>query len=258
MTRILTFLLLCALPAFAWQKEVNIPGDGALRKIQPTHLSYELSWDGKLKAGTMDVIFGKKDPKYPKHFIAQGYGGSTGWAHALFPFQFNYIGFLNPKTLRPIMFVGSEKERDKLTKQQYRFTSKNVSGSETKTKNGQSNTVRETFDYPNSLDLFSGLLQIRSLPLNNGEKIVMPFHPVASPYLARVKVLGRETHLGRKCIKLDISMEKIGDDMKLKEYKKLKSATVWLSDDVHRIPIEISAKVYVGSVRVILTKQELL
>ena len=86
----------------------------------------------------------------------------------------------------------------------------------------------------------------------------MPFHPVATPYLSCIKVLGRYTHRGRKCIKLDISMEKIDDKMQLKAYKKLKSATVWLSDDEWRIPIEIRAAVYVGDVRILLTKQEVL
>jgi len=86
----------------------------------------------------------------------------------------------------------------------------------------------------------------------------MPFHPVATPYLARVKVLGRETHRGRKCIKLDISMEKIDENMALKKYDKLKSATVWLSDDGWRVPIEVRAQVYVGDVRILLTRQEAL
>ena len=53
-------------------------------------------------------------------------------------------------------------------------------------------------------------------------------------------------------------MEKIDDKMQLKAYKKLKSATVWLSDDEWRIPIEIRAAVYVGDVRILLTKQEVL
>ncbi|MDB4353682.1 DUF3108 domain-containing protein [Akkermansiaceae bacterium] len=258
MFKICTILLLTTFSSLAWQNQVNVPKNANLKPISPTKLSYDLSWNGKLKAGNMDIIFGKKDPKYPKHFIAQGYGGSTGWAHALFPFQFNYISFLNTKSLRPILFVGSEKEREKLTKQQYRFTSKGVSGTETTTRGKKVTTTKDNYPYPHSLDLFSGLLQIRSMSLKNGEKIVMPFHPVASPYLAKVQVLGRETHQGRKCIKLDISMEKIDKFMKLKNYDKLKSATVWLSDDAWRIPVEVRAAVYVGDVRIILTKQELL
>lgn len=254
--KILTFLLLASLPALAWKNEVNVPKSGALKKIAPTQLSYELTWDGKLKAGTMDILFGKKDPKYPKHFIAQAYGGSTGWAHALFPFQFNYISFLNKKTLRPIMFVGNEVKGKRTAKQQYRFTSSKVTGWEQKTRDGKTSKSNDTFAQPNALDLFSGLLQIRSMPLKNRDTVVMPFHPVASPYLARIKVLGRENYGHRKAIKLSVSMEKIDENLKLKEYKKLKSATLWLSNDEWRVPLEVRAKVYVGSVRMILKKQK--
>lgn len=256
MIKVCLFLLLAAFPASAWQNEVNVTRSGALKKIEPTRLSYQLTWNGKLKAGTMEILFGKKDPKYPKHFIAQGYGGSTGWAHALFPFQFNYISFLNKKTLRPIMFVGNEVKGSRTAKQQYRFTSSKTTGWEEKTRDGSTEKRKSTFNQPNSLDLFSGLLQIRSMPLKNGDIVVMPFHPVASPYLARVTVLGRENYGKRKAIKLSISMEKIDENLKLKEYKKLKSATLWLSDDEWRVPLEVRAKVYVGSVRMILKKQD--
>jgi hypothetical protein len=44
-------------------------------------------------------------------FIVRSYGGSTSWVHALFPYKFNSTSFLNPQNLRPIMFVGIEKDR---------------------------------------------------------------------------------------------------------------------------------------------------
>jgi len=240
----------------AWLKQVNIPKSAALKKIPPTKLSYTMSWNGRLKAGNFDIIFGKKDPKYPKHFLVHSYGGSTGWAHALFPFQFNYISFLRPSNLRPLMFIGNEKARGERTKLEYLFNSKGVKGSKTETKNGKTDVDKTTFSHPHSLDLFSGLLQIRSMALKNGDTVVMPFHPVATPYLCKLKVLGREMHHGRKCIRMNISLQKIDDDMSLKHYKKLKSATIWLSDDTWRVPVEIRAKVFVGDVRVLLTKHE--
>ena len=240
----------------AWLNEVNVPQNASLKKISPTQLTYSITWNGKVKAGGFDILFGEKDPRYPKHFIVRSYGGSTGWAHGLFPYKFNYTSFLSPKTLRPIMFVGTEKERSSVDYLSYRFNSKGVSGTKKKVEKGVTKTKATTFDYPHSLDLLSGLLQIRSMPLNNGDHVVMPFHPVATPYLAKIKVLGREQHMGRKCIKLDVGLQKIDDDMSLKHYKKLKTATVWLSDDAWRIPVEISAKVWVGSVRVFLTKHE--
>jgi len=253
------FSFALALPlgaAPAWMNDVNIPKKAPLRQISPTKLTYSMTWDGRLKAGSFEILFGEKDPRYPKHFIVRSFGGSTGWAHGLFPYQFNYTSFLNPKTLRPIMFVGTEKEKKEVDYLSFRFTSKGVTGTEKSAENGVTKTKNKSFAYPYSLDLFSGLLQIRSMPLKNGDTVVMPFHPVATPYLAKIKVLGREQHMGRQCIKLNIGLQKIDDDLSLKHYKKLKTATVWLSDDAWRVPVEISAKVYVGSVRVFLTKHE--
>jgi hypothetical protein len=249
-------LALSAAAEPAWLEDVNIPQKSALREISPTNLAYSMTWDGRVKAGSFNILFGEKDPRYPKHFLVRAYGGSTGWAHALFPYKFNYTSFLNPKTLRPIMFVGTEKERTKLDTLSYRFNSKGVTGTQKKTRDGKVESDESSFPYPYSLDLFSGLLQIRSMPLKNGDEVVMPFHPVATPYLARIQVLGRETHMGRRCIKLNVGLQKIDDDMSLKQYKKLKTATVWLSDDEWRVPVEINAKVFVGHVRVFLTKHE--
>jgi len=247
-------LSLSAAPA--WLTDVNIPKKDALKPISPAKLTYTMTWDGRVEAGNFKILFGEKDPRYPKHFIVRSHGGSTGWAHVLFPYQFNYTSFLNPKTLRPILFIGTEKERAEIDELSYRFTSKGVTGTQKNTEDGKTTVDESTFNYPYSLGLFSGLLQIRSMPLKNGDTVVMPFHPVATPYLAKVNVLGRDVHMGRKCIKLDIDLQKIGDDMELKHYKKLKKATVWLSDDAWRVPIEIRAAVFVGDVRVLLSGHE--
>lgn len=254
---IFQFTLLLPLVASPdWLQEVNIPAKASLKQIPPSKLTYSMTWDGRVKAGGFTLLFGEKDSRYPKHFLVRSFGGSTGWAHALFPYQFNYISFLHPKTLRPIMFVGTEEERKESDALSYQFNSKGVTGTKKKTEDGVTKTKTTNFAYAHSLDLFSGLLQIRSMPLKNGETVVMPFHPVATPYLARVKVLGREKRLNRDCIKLDISLQKIDDDLSLKDYKKLKSATIWLSDDQWRVPIEIDAKVFVGHVKIFLTEHE--
>jgi len=254
---LLPLFLLCPLMASPdWLKDVNIPAKSSLKPISPVKLTYSMTWDGRVKAGSFNLLFGEKDPRYPKHFLVRSYGGSTGWAHALYPYRFHYTSFLHPRTLRPIMFVGKEEERRESDALSYRFNSKGVTGTKKNTEDGVTKTKTSDFRYAHSLDLFSGLLQIRSMPLKKGETVVMPFHPIATPYLARVKVLGREKHLGRQCIKLNISLQKIDKDLSLKDYKKLKSATVWLSDDQWRVPIEIDAKVFVGHVKVFLTDYE--
>lgn len=257
--KLLVFFLASLLPLAAapdWLEDVNIPRKAALDEIPQSQLTYAMTWNGRVKAGSFKVLFGEKDPRYPKHFLVRAYGGSTGWAHALFPYRFNYTSFLHPRTRRPIMFVGSETGKNEADALSYKFNSQGVTGTKTNTGNGKTKTEETRFAYAHSLDLFGGLLQIRSMPLKTGDKVIMPFHPIASPYLAKVEVLGREGHLGRKCIKLDIALQKIDDDLSLKDYRKLKKATLWLSDDEWRIPIEINAKVFVGHVRVLLAGHE--
>ncbi len=239
-----------------WLKEVNVPPNATIKKIPATKLTYSATWNGRVKAGSFKLIFGQKDPRYPKHYLVRSYGGSTGWAHALFPYQYNYTGFLHPRTRRTLLFAGTEKDRKEVDTLNFLFNKNGVSGTEIDLENGRKTVKKSEFKYPNSLGLFSGFLQIRSLKLKKNDKIVIPLHPVSSPYLCRINVLGRENHLGRKCIKLDVALQKIDKNMKLKKYKKLKSSTVWISDDAWRIPIEIRAKVWVGNVRIFLSKHE--
>ncbi|MGE9268070.1 MAG: DUF3108 domain-containing protein [Verrucomicrobiales bacterium] len=257
-----TFLaLLCLLPALAtaapaWQSEVNIPRSGALKKMPPTHLRYELSWNGRVKAGTLDALLGKPDKRYPNHFVCQIYGGSTGWARTLHPLSVNYIGILNQNTLRPVVFVGNETEKKELKKYDNRFTASKVASTKTTTEDGKTKTQKRSFAHTPALDLFSALFQARSLPLAQGKTYVMPFYPISAPYLARLTVLGRENFGGRPAIKLDVKLQKIGPNNELVAYKKMKKATLWVSDDAWRVPLELRVEAFIGDVRMSLTEQK--
>ena len=78
-----------------------------------------------------------------------------------------------------------------------------------------------------------------------------------------ITVLGKEKHNGKNCIKLDIALRKIDKkDGSLGEYKKLKKATLWLTDDPYRIPLELRVGIKlanhlnIGSARLNLIKFE--
>ncbi len=43
--------------------------------------------------------------------------------------------------------------------------------------------------------------------------------------------------------------------MHLKIYTKLKKTTLWISDDVDRIMVELRTQVFIGDVRAVLKKQ---
>jgi hypothetical protein len=123
---------------------------------------------------------------------------------------------------------------------------------------GKIKVGNRTFTHPTVFDIFSAMLHIRSQPLAKGDRIHLVVQAGDQPYLLRVRCLGRETHDGRKTIKLAASLKKIDrDTLELKEYKKLKNeATIWLSDDKDRVPLELRADIFWGDVRAVLTSRK--
>lgn len=253
---LLLALLLPTLSAGAWQKEINTDRPGPHLKIRPVSLTYKMSWNGALNSGRANILFGRADKRYPNSFIAQGYGSSIGIAAGLFPYSFQYTSFLSKTDYTPRLFIAHEKDNRETIDTTNRY-GKSFSSTETITplKRGAPKTRKKTFAYTDHTvyDILSSILYIRSLPLKNGEKTVMVLFPFSSPYLARITVLGRELHNGRKCIKLDLKLNKIDHaTLTLKGYKKMKSATMWVSDDAERLPIEFRVEAFIGDVRAVL------
>ena len=122
------------------------------------------------------------------------------------------------------------------------------------TKNGKEGTVASELRFTPMHDVFSAMLQVRSHKLAAGDKLVLPILPFEKPYLLRIHVLGREKFDGRDTIKLSVALQKIDPATKeLLPYKKMKSTTLWLSDDANRIPVELRSEVFIGDVRMTLS-----
>jgi hypothetical protein len=75
--------------------------------------------------------------------------------------------------------------------------------------------------------------------------------PWDKPYLTTFEVQGRESLdiAGKKrpCIKLGVKIRKIDrTTLELSSYKKMKTSTIWISDDALRLPLEMHAEIFVG------------
>ncbi|MFT5906207.1 MAG: hypothetical protein ACI9E1_001813 [Cryomorphaceae bacterium] len=235
--------------------------NGAHPKMKPTKLEYQLSWKGTVKAGTVTFNFNKKDKRYKGLDISQAYGRSHNLAYAVFPYHFSMTSFAKASTHKPLMFVADEKDKRDKVKTSNTYKANGVLHSSTKT-NYRTKKVSKRdhfFKYPNSHDPISAIQYIRRQPLKNSDKLYLCLHPFNSAMFSEITVLGREKHNGRACIKLDIKLQKIDEDtMHLKAYKKLKKATLWISDDADRIMVELRSKVFIGDVRAVLKKQSAL
>lgn len=241
-----------------WKAKVGKFKNGTHPELPATRLVYNLSWKGVLKAGTMTFDFNTTDKRYPGALISQAYGRSTGPAYALFPYSFTMTSFMKGKNNQPIVFVANEKDGKEKVYTKNKYTTKGTSHHSVTDilKSGKQEKKNHLFKFDNVHDSLSAILYIRKQPLKNGDKVNLCLHPFSSPMFAEVTVLGREKHRGRDCIKLDIKLQKIDTfKLSLKEYKKLKKATLWISDDKDRVMVELRSKVFIGDVRAVLQSQ---
>ncbi|MCW1922844.1 DUF3108 domain-containing protein [Luteolibacter arcticus] len=250
-------LIALSLPALAdWKTEVTPAKLGPHPKLAPQEFDYRLSWNGMVDAGKLTFTFGKQDPKFPSDFVSRVTGGSTGVASKLYKNDIAVISRLDPATLKPRACVGVQDEGKEVVTTRSTWAGTQVSSEHVTrvAKTGAETKVDSQFLFTPVHDVFSAMLHVRSHKLANGDKLVLPLMPFNRPYLARIEVLGREKFANRDTIKLSVSLQKIEPKTKtLLPYKKMKSTTLWLSDDANRIPVELRSEVFIGDVRMTLS-----
>ena len=252
--------LLSVLPALAdpaWKAELTSPTLGVHPKLAPSVLDFELSWKGAINSGNLRIEFAPADAKKAGVYVVRSSASSLGAAAMLFPYKSNFWSELDPATFRPRLFHSVETDAEETTTTKVTHFADRVESSEsTKTlATGVSKTSDKIFKFAPVFDIFSAMLHVRSQKLDAGDQINLLVCPFKTPYLLRVVVKDREVHNGRNAIRLTVGMRKINrDTLELQPYKKLKKdATLWLSDDADRIPIELRADAFIGDVRATLT-----
>jgi len=238
-----------------WLSRITPNNPAAVPPLPPTELNYSLTWKGMVAAGKLSVTLGKKDPTFPRHYVASATGSSTGAAARIFPYSFHFTSLIDRRTRVPQRFLATEKDKHSTVMTSASFSPTGVHATEIETPIGStvSTTSISDLPYPGVLDLFSSLLFVRSQKLDAADSVVLVSHPTTRGQLITVRVLGREKINGLDAIKLSVALERIQPDLTLKPYNKLKSATLWLSDDANRIPLELRADVFIGDVRMSLT-----
>ena len=192
-------------------------------------------------------------------YVVRSSAVSKGPAAVVFPYQGHSWSELYSHSLKPKLFHATEHSKGEQTTTTSRYFSNRVECKELTVpddKKEKKVTEKHTFHHAPVYDIGSALLHIRSQELDTNDEIKLLIHPFSSPYLMTVKVLGRENHMDQKAIRLSVGMQKIDKEtLELKDYKKLKkSATLWLSDNDLRLPLEVRAKVFIGDVRATLTQ----
>ncbi|MCF6312782.1 MAG: DUF3108 domain-containing protein [Verrucomicrobiales bacterium] len=254
-------------PTPAWIKTVNLTKAGKQAPLKPCRVRYILSWNHLINAG--EVSMSMKNSKNPSSsgdpiLAGEASARSSGLARLLWSYDCELQSKTNKTSLRPLSFDHSETENGESVSYQTVFKKGRVETlrKEKNPDNGKIKLKKRTFKYPHCYDLLSSILTLRSLPLKKGESLVAVVQPFDTPYLVTFTVKGREKrkYLGKlkATVKLGVQVQKINKDFSLKKYKKLKTATLWVSEDAYRLPLELRADIFIGYVSATLVEREFL
>lgn len=103
-------------------------------------------------------------------------------------------------------------------------------------------------------DIVSGMLFMRTLPLNDRDRIGLLAFPGDSPFLCEVLVEKHETikvgGKAMKAIKMTFQLQRVDakHDNALVVHEKFREGAVWVSDDQNRIPLRAEVEIFVGYV----------
>lgn len=233
-----------------WMKNVTRVPPGGHANLRPVSLEYTLAWNNRVNAGKFEVSIARSGTKSPK-FVGDASGRSTGFARVLWPYDFRARSIVDESSLRPITFRLSEQERNEQNSYDILFESKRqvfTTTSRKKDEEAKMATTKFRFDF--GQDVLSSAFYLRSHALEQGDEISMVVTPFNRPYLAKMKVMGRETREVRgknySTIVLDAKVEKVHRDLSTSSYEKVKKTTLWVTDDEYRIPLELQSDISVG------------
>lgn len=240
-------------PVPLWYSRVNAGSPGAFAPMRSFNASYGLNWGG-LQAAHVDA---QCVSSATTHEIRSTFKASTtGAARALYKLDATHVSVVNRDTLYPVYLEQTELNPRKQTVSRVDFTpTEAIRVDRDLKKDARDPTATgkpRHHRYPNLYDMQSVLLYLRSLPLANGDERTLPLMTSGSPYLATVKVLGRNRVRVKAgefpAIECSLKLEKVKKDGTLEPRKGFKSAHAWISDDANRLLVKAESEVFIGSV----------
>lgn len=231
-----------------WVQELTTAPVGQLLHVPPCVVSYELGWNNWITAGKATLTV-KEAGSY---WRADATASSTGFARTLWTYDCQMTSVIERSTIRSRFLSHSETDSAENCRYRVSFEPKRVVTETTVTPTQGTTSSNTTLcPYGPIDDLLSVILYVRSQTLAKGQKVTRVVQPWDKPYLTTFEVLGRDTLVfggqKRPCIKVSVKIRKMDrKSLELSSYKKMKTSTIWISDDELRLPIEMHAEIFVG------------
>lgn len=246
--RTLALLALSAATAFGdWPNQLTPAAPGSFPLPRPVQASYRGGW-AAFNAADLTADFSRKTDLVQLEVK----GGTFGVVRTLWRLDATHLARAHAATLLPLDVNQTEAYSAKTTRTVLTFNPTGVTKFRETKPDDTTPPRRKRFDYPNLFDLHTAFLFVRSQPLHPGDVLNIVVYPATAPYLATVRVLGRENvqvKAGRyPAIKLELKLQRINAKLALEPHQKFKRAVAWLSNDSDRLLLKVQADIFVGSV----------
>lgn len=243
-----------------WSSQVTRAAPGAFPELEPCKLVFDLSWNNLISAGTAEVTLKRAGPMQ----LAEGRAGTMGFARRLWRYDCEMSSVMQRGSLQARHMAHSETDDRETISYQVSFSPTQVRTQSLLTPTrGEERKSSFICPYGPVDDLQSAILYVRSQSLKTGDAITRVVQPFDRPYLTTFTVTGREKRTVRgtayDTIKLDVMIRKIDrKTLQLGSFKKMRQATIWVSDDAWRLPVEAHADIFVGFISAAMTKRQAL
>ena len=216
-------------------------------------LTYRVHY-GLIDAGEATIAIAKESIKISNSscYHVVGTGNSKNAFDWFFKVRDRYDSYIDEQTLLPKFFMRRVNEGGFIINQDYRFNqiAKSVNVKRDGSDAGRS-TKGKVYTIPNSThDILSAFYYARNLNLQGvkiGDIITIQTFFDEELFPLKIKIVGREVISTRagdiRCIKIHPLIQQG------RVFKEEDDLTLWVSDDINRIPVRLQAEVLVGSIK---------
>jgi len=206
----------------------------------PERLVYDISWTGVKAATSVQEVTARGDEL---HIVSTT--RSAPWLDSFFYLEDRADSVMprgaGDRLGTPKIFRQNNTQRQRHAKRESRF---DPVGLRVEVKDLLQKTTKTDVISSKTYDTLSSIYFVRSLELVPGRSVFLDIYDGRKLWIAEVRVLRREeitTPVGRfKTVVVQPLLKSKGDSPKFREM------TIWLSDDVLRIPVMMTTKVKVG------------
>jgi hypothetical protein len=217
------------------------------------HAVYQASWLGvPVASATIDMHPIVTDGKKTYHATVK----ADSWRGLDWIFKMREVieSTFDAETMHPLRFSFIQRENKKAND-----TIATVDPATHKwTVQRKENKKRRDFEFesPYALDTVSAVYLARSLEFKPGDSFQLEVFGGKSRYLVTIDVIGKESVSvrGKKYEAFKI-IPKVADLSKSGYAKRVRQATAWITADEQRLPVKMSAQVFIGSVNIELAEE---